>query len=95
MPDPDIDSAGMDPGIADPRTGPDAPQRPAPECAVTVVDHRKDVHLSQARVARVEHGDVENMQVEPVAAIGAHLRLVADFDQATTTFIDYTDALTA
>ena len=85
MPDPDIDSAGMDPGIADPRTGPDAPQRPAPECAVTVVDHRKDVHLSQARVARVEHGDVENMQVEPVAAIG----------QATTTFIDYTDALTA
>jgi len=30
-----------------------------------------------------------------VAAIGGHLRLVADFDQATTTFIDYTDALTA
>jgi hypothetical protein len=27
--------------------------------------------------------------------IGGHLRLVADFDQATTTFIDYTDALTA
>ena len=30
-----------------------------------------------------------------IAAIGGHLRLVADFDQATTTFIDYTDALTA
>jgi len=27
--------------------------------------------------------------------IGYGLRLVADFDQATTTFIDYTDALTA
>jgi hypothetical protein len=39
------------------------------------------------------------MQVESVAAyvaaIGGHRRMVADFDQATTTFIDYTDALTA
>ena len=34
--------------------------------------------VSQARVSRMEHGD-----------------MVADFDQATTTFIDYTDALTA
>jgi predicted XRE-type DNA-binding protein len=55
--------------------------------------------VSQARVSRMEHGDVEKMQVESVAAyvaaIGGHLRLVADFDQATTTFIDYTDALTA
>ena len=36
------------------------------------------------------------MQVESiaayVAAIGGHLRLVADFDQATTTFVDYTGA---
>jgi predicted XRE-type DNA-binding protein len=55
--------------------------------------------VSQARVSRMEHGDIEKMQVESVAAyvaaIGGHLRLVADFDQATTTFIDYTDALTA
>jgi hypothetical protein len=48
----------------------------------------------------MEHGDIERMQVESiaayVAAIGGHLRLVADFDQATTTtFIDYTDMLTA
>jgi predicted XRE-type DNA-binding protein len=54
--------------------------------------------VSQARVSRMEHGDIEKMQVESVAAyvtaIGGHLRLVADFDQATTTFIDYTDALT-
>ena len=46
-----------------------------------------------------EHGDIERMKVESiaayVAAIGGHLRLVADFDQATTTFVDYTDALTA
>jgi predicted XRE-type DNA-binding protein len=55
--------------------------------------------VSQARVSQMEHGDVERMQVESiaayVAAIGGHLRLVADFDQSTTTFIDYTDALTA
>ena len=55
--------------------------------------------VSQARVSRMEHGDIERMQVESiaayVAAIGGHLRLVADFDQATTTFVDYTDALTA
>jgi predicted XRE-type DNA-binding protein len=56
--------------------------------------------VSQARVSRMEHGDVERMQVESIAAyvtaIGGHLRLVADFDQATTTtFIDYTDTLTA
>ena len=47
----------------------------------------------------MEHGDIERMQVESIAAyvtaIGGHLRLVADFDQATTTFINYTDALTA
>ena len=55
--------------------------------------------VSQARVSRMEHGDVDRMQVESiaayVAAIGGHLRLVADFDQNTTTFIDYTDELTA
>ena len=51
--------------------------------------------VSRARVSRMEHGDIERMQVESAAsyvtAIGGHLRLVADFDQATTTFIDYTD----
>jgi predicted XRE-type DNA-binding protein len=55
--------------------------------------------VSQVRVSRMEHGDVEKMQVESiaayVAAIGGHLRLVADFGHAATTFIDYTDALTA
>jgi len=39
------------------------------------------------------------MQVESiaayVAAIGGYLRLVVGFDQASTTFVDYTDALTA
>ena len=43
--------------------------------------------------------DIEKMRVESVvayvAAIGGHLRPVADFGQATTTFIDHTDALTA
>jgi len=55
--------------------------------------------VSQARISRMEHGDIERMHVESVAAyvaaIGGHLRLAADFGQATTTFIDYTDALTA
>jgi hypothetical protein len=39
------------------------------------------------------------MQVESiaayVAAIGGYQRLVAGFDQGGTTFVDYTDALTA
>lgn len=55
--------------------------------------------VSQARVSRMEHGDVERMQVESIAAyvtaIGGHRRMVADFDQATITFIDYTESLTA
>ena len=57
------------------------------------------LRVSQAQVSRMQHVDIEKIQVESVAAyvaaIGGHLRLVADFDQATTTFIDYTDALTA
>jgi hypothetical protein len=81
--------------LRDPRTGPDAPQRPALECAVTVLDHRKDVHLSQARVARVEHGDVEKIQVEQVAAIGRALGPGCRLRPGHTTFIDSTDALTA
>jgi predicted XRE-type DNA-binding protein len=55
--------------------------------------------VSQTRVSNMERGDVERMQVESiaayVAALGGHLRLVADFDQTTTTFIDYTEPLTA
>jgi predicted XRE-type DNA-binding protein len=55
--------------------------------------------VSQVRVSRMEHGDVEKMQVESIAAyvsaIGGQLRLVADFGTATTTFIDYTSARTA
>jgi hypothetical protein len=39
------------------------------------------------------------MQVESiaayVAAIGGYLRVVVGFDQVGTTFVDYTDALTA
>jgi predicted XRE-type DNA-binding protein len=66
---------------------------------MTQAEVARAMGVSQARVSRMEHGDIEKMQVESVAAyvaaIGGHLRLVADFDQATTTFIDYTDALTA
>jgi predicted XRE-type DNA-binding protein len=55
--------------------------------------------VSQVRVSRMEHGDVEKMQVESIAAyaaaMGGHLRLVADFGHATTTFIDYTEPRTA
>ncbi len=55
--------------------------------------------VSQVRVSRMEHGDIDKMQVESiatyVAAIGGHLRLVADFGPDATTFVDYTDALTA
>jgi transcriptional regulator with XRE-family HTH domain len=54
--------------------------------------------VSQARVSRMEHGDVDRMQVESIAAyiaaMGGHLRLVADFDQDNASFIDYTDVLT-
>jgi len=66
---------------------------------LTQAEVAKAMNVSQARVSRMEHGDVEKMQVESIAAyvtaIGGHLRLVADFGQATTTFIDYTDTLTA
>ncbi len=66
---------------------------------MTQAEVARAMGVSQARVSRMEHGDIERMQVESiaayVAAIGGHLRLVADFDQATTTFVDYTDALTA
>ena len=58
-----------------------------------------EMGVSQVRVSRMEHGDVEKMQVESIAAyvsaIGGHLRLVADFGTATTTLIDYTSARTA
>jgi transcriptional regulator with XRE-family HTH domain len=53
------------------------------------------MRVSQARVSRMEHGDVDRMQVESiaayVAAIGGRLRLVADFDQDIA--IDYTGVL--
>ena len=67
--------------------------------SMTQAEVARVMGVSQARVSRMEHGDIERMQVESIAAyvtaIGGHLRLVADFDQATTTFIDYTDTLTA
>lgn len=66
---------------------------------MTQADVASAMGVSQVRVSRMEHGDVEKMQVESiaayVAAIGGHLRLVADFGTATTTFIDYTSARTA
>ena len=69
------------------------------QCGLTQAEVARVMGVSQARVSRMEHGDIERMQVESiaayVAAIGGHLRLVADFNQATTTFIDCTDALTA
>jgi hypothetical protein len=45
MSNPDINSSGIDPGIADP--GLDQVLRSAqdPDARVTVLDHRKDVHL--------------------------------------------------
>lgn len=66
---------------------------------MTQADVARAMGVSQARVSQMEHGDPAKMQVESIAAyvtaIGGHLRLVADFDQATTTFIDYTEARTA
>jgi predicted XRE-type DNA-binding protein len=65
---------------------------------LTQAEVARAMRVSQARVSRMEHGDVERMQVESiaayVAALGGHLRLVADFDQDSTTFTDYTDTLT-
>jgi len=100
-----------DPGIDDPgRRAAARDARNAGEVGYHLAQMRKEQGMTQAQVARVmgvsqvrvsrmEHGDIERMQVESiaayVAAIGGHLRLVADFGQATTTFIDYTDSLTA
>jgi hypothetical protein len=42
------------------------------------------MNVSEARVSRMEHGDVEKMRVESIAAY-----------VTTTAFIDYTDTLTA
>jgi len=96
-----------DPGIDDPaRRAAARDIRNARDIGYHLAQMRKQRSMTQAEVARVmgvslarmEHGNTEKMQVESVAAyvaaIGGHLRLVADFDQATT-FIDYTDALTA
>jgi len=100
-----------DPGIDDPaRRAAARDERNARDIGYHLVQMRRQqgmtqaqvasaMGVSQARVSRMEHGDVEKMQVESiaayVAAIGGHLRLVADFGHAATTFIDYTDALTA
>ena len=99
-----------DPGIDDPgRRATTRDARNARDVGYHLVQMRKQsmtqaqvaraMGVSQVRVSRMEHGDIERMQVESiaayVAAIGGHLRLVADFGQATTIFIDYTDSLTA
>jgi transcriptional regulator with XRE-family HTH domain len=61
---------------------------------LTQAEVARAMRVSQARVSRMEHGDVDRMQVESiaayVAAIGGRLRLVADFGQDTT---DYTGVL--
>ena len=90
----------VDPGIDDPARRVAARDiRNARDIGYHLAQMRRQRGVSQARISRMEHGDIEKMQVESVAAyvtaLGGHLRLVADFDQATTTFIDYTDALTA
>jgi hypothetical protein len=73
-------------------------ERRCDDPGLTHAEIAQAMSVSQACVSRMEHGDVE-MQVESLAAyvvsIGGHLGLVGDFGQATTTFIDYTDALTA
>ncbi|CAL2060888.1 MULTISPECIES: helix-turn-helix domain-containing protein [Streptomyces] len=55
--------------------------------------------VSQVRVSQMENGDIDRMQVESIAAyiaaLGGHLRLVADIDDVSTTFVDYTDLLIA
>jgi len=51
--------------------------------------YRWDTTLDQRRRADPDIDDPARR------AAARHLRLVADFDQATTTFINYTDALTA
>lgn len=100
-----------DPGIDDPtRRGMARDARNARDIGHRLAHMRKQqgmtqaqvaaaMGVSQVRVSRMEHGDIEKMQVESiaayVAAIGGHLRLVADFGNAATTFIDYTDTLTA
>ncbi|MDH6112865.1 putative XRE-type DNA-binding protein [Kitasatospora sp. MAP12-15] len=55
--------------------------------------------VSQVRVSKMENGDIDRMQVDSIAAfiaaIGGHLRLVADFGANSMTFVDYTDTLSA
>ena len=55
--------------------------------------------ISQVRVSHMENGDIDRMQVESIAAyiaaLGGHLRLVADIGDVSTTFVDYTDLLIA
>jgi len=100
--DPDIDDPARRAAARDTRNARDIAYRLAQmrkQRGLTQAEVARVMGVSQARVSRMEHGDIERMQVESiaayVAAIGGHLRLVADFEQATTIFIDYTDALTA
>jgi predicted XRE-type DNA-binding protein len=100
--DPGIDDAARRTAARDARNARDVGYHLAQmrrQRGLTQAQVAKAMGVSQARVSKMEHGDVERMQVESIAAyvtaIGGHLRLVADFDQVTTTFIDYTEALTA
>jgi len=100
--DPGIDDPGRRAAARDARTARDVGYHLAQmrkQQGMTQGQVARAMGVSQVRVSRMEHGDIERMQVESiaayVAAIGGHLRLVADFGQATTTFIDYTDSLTA
>jgi predicted XRE-type DNA-binding protein len=100
--DPGIDAPERRADARDARTARDVGYRLAQlrkQRGMTQAEVAFAMHISQARISQMEHGGVEKMQVESIAAyvtaIGGQLRLVADFDQDTTTFIDYTDALTA
>jgi predicted XRE-type DNA-binding protein len=100
--DPGIDDPGRRAAARDARNARDVGYHLAQmrkQQGMTQAQVARTMGVSQVRVSRMEHGDIERMQVESiaayVAAIGGHLRLVADFGQATTIFIDYTDSLTA
>ncbi|GAA2499641.1 helix-turn-helix domain-containing protein [Streptomyces sp. NPDC059506] len=69
------------------------------ERGLTQADVAAAMGVSQVRVSRMENGEIDRMQVDSIAsyiaALGGHLRLVADFGPTSTTFADYTDRLSA
>jgi predicted XRE-type DNA-binding protein len=96
----------IDPGIDDPaRRAAARDQLNATIIGYHLAQMRKNAGLKQAevaatlgvsaaRISQMENGAVKRMQVETIAAyiaaLGGHLRLVADFGETSTTFVDYT-----